>query len=1124
MQYMQHSHPEGETVAISNHERVGKGLEVLKKGIQPFVERELKAFFGNIWFLDGVEKTLGTRMGTEAQGSGTEEERFARLDVMALLVIIWENWSRDVFQPKLGHTGRSYISELREVRNRWAHQQAFSTEDAYRALDTMQRLLEMISSPDAAAIQASAREMMRQRFEEETKRELKRSAETVIETRTQVGLKPWREIATPHHDVAAGLYRQAEFAADLSQVCSGEAEDEYKDPKEFFSRTYITEGLKHIIVQALKRLSGQGGDPVVELQTNFGGGKTHSMIALYHLVSGKVKVGEIPGLEQVMQEVELDSLPTANRAVLVGTRLNPAKGQAKPDGVVTNTFWGEMAYQLGGAEGFAIVAENDRTGTSPGSETLKELFDRFGPALILIDEWIAFARQLYHVNGLPAGSFEANMTFAQVLTEAAKRSPKVLVVASIPASDSEIGGEGGIAALERIRNTFGRIETVWRPANAEESFSIVRRRLFDPITDYTAKDAVCRAFAEQYRQNKKEFPKECAEADYERRLKEAYPIHPELFDRLYKDWSTLERFQRTRGVLRLMAAVIHSLWERDDRSLLIMPSTLPLDSSDVRFEITRNLPDGWGPIIDSDIDGINSRPISLDRENPNLGRFSACRRVARTIFIGSAPSVAAMKVRGLEQESIKLGCVQPGETPATFGDALRRLTEELTYLFGPENRYWFDTRPSVIRLARDRAEQLRYQPEEVDHEILTRLRTKQKLGNFAAIHIAPSSSADVKDEQEARLVVLGPAHPHNSKKGATSPAKEQTERMLNERGTGPRLYRNMLIFVAPDVDRLEDLRQAARQLMAWRSIEQEKDTLNLDTLQRQQVKNGIDRSEETVLQRMGETYTWLLVPTQERPDDSTISWNITKINSDIKEPLPERVSKKLHSEEQLIIKWSPATLQMELDRLLWKDLPHIIIRKLWEYLCTYLYLPRLANEDVLLNAIVAGSHSIDYFGYADMVDDNGRYRGLVFGTGKSIVNNDGKSVLVKPEVAKRQLDEERAEREKHQQVVISDIATGTGSSSIEIKINGDKKPIPPPPKKMRRFYGTISIDPKRASRDAGNIAESIIQYLNSEKDAQVEIVVEIKAHIPYGAQDNTMRTVSENCKVLKFKSFGFEEE
>lgn len=1093
-------------MAISNHERVGKGLEILRKGIQPFVERELKAFYGNLWFMDGVEKTLSNRIGAEAQAAGTEEERFARLDVQAMLVIIWENWSREVFQPKLGHTGRSYISELRDIRNRWAHQQAFSIDDAYRALDTMQRLLEMISAPEAAVVQASAREMMRQRFEEETKRELKKSTEIVTETRTPAGLKPWREIATPHPDVAKGRYRQAEFAADLAQVVSGEAEAEYRDPKEFFSRTFITDGLKHLLVLGIKRLSGLGGDPVVELQTNFGGGKTHSMIALYHLASGQLAPGEIQGFEQILHELGVQKLPVARRAVLVGTRLNPAKGQTKPDGLTTSTFWGEMAYQLGGSEGYALVAENDRTGISPGSETLKELFDRFGPALILIDEWVAFARQLYHVDGLPAGSFDANMTFAQALTEAAKRSSRTLVVASIPASDSEIGGEGGQAALERIRNIFGRIEAVWRPANAEESFSIVRRRLFETITDYVARDAICRAFADLYRQNRGEFPRDCADSDYERKLKDCYPIHPELFDRLYQDWSTLERFQRTRGVLRLMAAVIHDLWERQDRSLLIMPGTLPLDSSDVRFEITRNLPDGWGPIIDADIDGPTSKPIAIDRDNPNLGRFSACRRVARTVFIGSAPSVAAMKVRGLEKMRIKLGCVQPGEVPATFGDALQRMSEQLTYLFGNESRYWFDTHPSVNREARDRADDLLRRPEEVELEIVNRLRSRQKPGQFAALHIAPASSADVSDEMEARLVVLGPGFPHSSKKGSPSPAIDQATKILNERGTGPRIYRNMLVFVAPDSERLQELKDAVRQFLAWNSIEKDKDTLNLDTFQRRLVEDGKKRSEEAVVSRMSQTFIWLLVPMQEKPDEPAITWIASRINSSDKESLPDKACKKLVSDEQLVTKWSPARLKMELDRLLWKNQPHLVIRKLWEYLCTYLYLPRLANEDVLLNAIVAGLHSKDYFAYADMIDEKGRYRGLIFGSGRNSADDDGQSVLVKPEIAQKQLNNELEPEPKPKE----------GPKGGPVVEN--------PPKRMRRFFGSVELDPKRVGRDAGSIAEAVIQHLELERRADVKVTIEITANIPEGAGEKTIRTVSENCKTLKFKQFSFEEE
>lgn len=1113
-------------MALSNHERIDRGLALLRTGLQPFVERELKAFYGNIWWSDGIEKALSGKIGIEAlsglAASLPEEERFARLDIQPLLVVMWSNWPQ-IFQSKLGHAGRSYVSELREIRNRWAHQQAFTIEDTYRALDTMQRLLEMISAPEAKAVQASAREMMRQRFEEETKRELKKSAEIVTETRTQSGLKPWRDVATPHPDVGAGRYRQAEFAADLSQVVSGDAEDEYGVPKEFFSRTYITEGLKHLLVLGLKRLSGIGGDPVVELQTNFGGGKTHSMIALYHMVGGSLRPGEIPGFEQVVHEIGIERLPVAHRAVLVGTRMNPAIGLKKPEGFTINTLWGEMAYQLGGGDGYAMVAENDKTGTSPGSQTLKELFDRFGPALILIDEWVAFTRQLYNVSGLPAGSFDANMTFAQALTEAAKWSPKTLVVASIPASDSEIGGEGGKAALERIRNTFGRIEAVWKPANAEESFSIVRRRLFEPMTDYAARDAICRAFADLYRQNRGEFPRDCAESDYERRLKDCYPIHPELFDRLYQDWSTLERFQRTRGVLRLMAAVIHDLWERNDKSLLIMPGTLPLDSADVRFEITRNLPDGWTPIIDTDIDGPTSKPIAIDRENPNLGRYSACRRVARTVFIGSAPSVASMRVRGLEELRIKLGCVQPGEVPATFGDALRRMSEQLTYLFGNERRYWFDTHPSVNREASDRAEDLLRRPEEVDLEIINRLSVRQKPGSFAALNIAPTSSLDVSDEMEARLVILGPGYPHITKKDSSSQAIDLATKILNERGTGPRIYRNTLVFVAPDSDRLLELKHAVRQLLAWRSIEKDTDTLNLDTFQRQQVKDGIKRSEDMVASRMNETFIWLLVPVQEKADEATIIWTTCRINSSDKEPLPERASKKLISDEQLIIGWSPARLQMELDRLLWKDLPHISIKKLWEYLCTYLYLPRLANENVLTRAISEGLHSIDYFAYADRVDDNGKYLGLVFGEGRSSIINDGHSLLVKPKVA---------EEARRKASGVEGPAGGDEGKNGGTQEGGDGPDRgqgritvkPPPPKKKRRFHGSIDVDPKRAGRDAGNIAESVIQYLGLEKESDVKVTIEITAYMPEGAGDRTIRTVSENCRTLKFKSFDFEEE
>lgn len=354
-------------------------------------------------------------------------------------------------------------------------------------------------------------------------------------------------------------------------------------------------------------------------------------------------------------------------------QIEPGKVHVKPDGTEVHTLWGELAWQLGGAEEYALVVEADRTATSPGA-SLIELFRRHCPCLVLIDEWVTYARQLYGGERRPAGTANVQFSFAHVLTEAARAVPGALVVVSIPCSDIEVGGEHGREVLDRLKNVIGRMESSWRPATAEEGFEIVRRRLFEDLPADLARerDAVVRAFGNLYRSNRDQFPPTCGEADYERRLKAAYPVHPELFDHLYGEWSALDKFQRTRGVLRLMAAVIHQLWIGEDRSLLITPASVPIAAEPVVAELTRYLEGNWTPVIESDVDGPSALPLRLDRENPGAGRYSATRRVARAIYLGSAPTEHASN-RGIDDRSIKLGCVQPGEHPALFGDALRSL-------------------------------------------------------------------------------------------------------------------------------------------------------------------------------------------------------------------------------------------------------------------------------------------------------------------------------------------------------------------------------------------------------------------------------------------------------------------
>ncbi|HNS51670.1 MAG TPA: Swt1 family HEPN domain-containing protein [Anaerolineae bacterium] len=1117
-------------MAITNHERVGKALDLLKEGLAPFVERELHAKFGKYWITRATE-------GWAHDVDWSEDDDRPHLDVAAILRLMWDQWN-EVFRQTLGHAERSLVSELREVRNRWAHQEAFSSDDAYRALDSCARLLTALSAPQAAELDRMKLELLRVRYEEQVRAEKRRGAGTAIESQVTGALRPWREVVSPHPDVASGRYQQAEFAADLWQVHLGEGSDEYKDPAEFFRRTYLTESLRQLLAGAARRLSGQGGDPVVQLQTNFGGGKTHSMLALYHLFSGTAP-SDLLGIDQVMKEAGLTNgalVPAVKRVVLVGNRVSPGNPAVKPDGTVIRTLWGELAWQLGGRAAFDRVRADDERATSPG-DTLRQLFNEYAPCLVLIDEWVAYARQLHDAADLPAGSFETHFTFAQALTESAKLAQQCLVVISLPASDTpgsphvqaedvEVGGQRGRMALDRLRNAVGRVESSWRPASAEEGFEIVRRRLFEPLTgadQFTARDVVARAFYDLYRSQAAEFPPESREADYEKRLRAAYPIHPEVFDRLYTDWSALLKFQRTRGVLRLMAAVIHSLWEKGDRNPLILPSNLPIDDPRVQFELTRYLSDNWVPVIEKDVDGPNALPLRLDGEVPNLGKYHACRRVARTIYLGSAPTATAAN-RGLEDRQIKLGCVMPGESPAVFGDALRRLSGAATYLYQDAARYWYSTQPTVTKMAEDRAEQLKRDPDAVAREVERRLRADlRKAGDFSRIHPLPQSGADVPDDLDARLVVLGVEHPYSREPG--SAAEAQAKAIFEFRGNVPRLYRNALVFLAVDRTRLQDLDEAVRRYLAWDSILGEKDTLDLSPHQVKQAETQLGAADTTVTARIPEAYQWLLVPGQGTPQ-SAVEWQAYRLAGT--DPLAVRASKKLRSDELLVTTLAGTRLRMEMDRVpLWRG-DRVAVKQLVDDFARYLYLPRLKDSAVLLGAVRDGLGlmlwATDSFAYADAYDEAaGRYRGLRCGPAEAGRVDPQPGLLVRAEAAVKQRTAE-AQPEPGKVGPVGDDQVKTPAAGQERTLPKQPDAVTLSPSGPKRFHGTVVLDATRMGRDAGRIAEEVVGHLAGLTGARVTVTLEIEAEIPSGAPESVVRTVTENGRTLKFASQAFEAE
>lgn len=1082
-------------MAITNSDRVQKALETLRDGIQPGCAAAWSAKYGVDWI-----EVVNSK---DVHGAGKGDDT----DLAWLLKGMSNTW-QEVWRSRMSVAERGFVNEMRDARNKWAHQDKFSTRDTLRILDTAERLLQAFSAADQMkAIQSQHRELQRLQIEEETRSERRKVAAKPTEGQPLQGLSPWREVVTPHPDVATGRLQQAEFAADLYQVASGIADEEYLDPEKFFRRTFLTAGLRQLLVGAAERLSGAGGDPVIDLQTNFGGGKTHSMIALYHLASG-VSANKLMGIDTLLQEHKLKLPKKMNRAVVAGQWLSPSMPSKKPDGIEVNTIWGEIAWQLCGKAGYELIAKADREGTSPGDKFI-DVFRMAGPSIVLIDEWVAYARQLPARDGearVIGGDFETQFTFAQMLTEAAASVDNVVVLVSIPSSDIEVGGEKGRDALNRLTNVVRRKSRQWKPADDDESFEIVRRRLFEPMSaeQERVRDGVIRSFMDYYRDKSTDFGSQVQSLDYEKRMRSSYPIHPELFDRLYQDWSTLDRFQRTRGVLRLMSSVISQLWLRDDRNLLIMPGNLPLDQSSVSSELSRYLNDGWDPIITSDIDGANSLSLRLDEENQNLGRYSATRRVARAVFLATAPRGEG--ANGVDLKSVMLGVAQPGEAPGTFNDALRRLSNDATYLYVDGAQYWFSARPNIIRTAAGMAAS-NFASDDADIEVRRRIQALRPLGAFKGTHVFPDGPGDVADDDDGvRLVVL-PMSQHHVSGEQETPAIALANQILAQRNAGPRLNRNLLVFLAAHEARITELRETVFIFLAWSSILEKRDQMNLTPNDVRLAESKVRESSETINQRIGESFQFVLVPQQEA-GKRVITWHQSKPSGN--GSLFERISKKLESEEKLISSYGGTRVRMDLDRVpLWKERGDISVADLWKAYSEFPYMTRLASIDVLIRAIGDGvaslRWSLETFAYAD-AHDGSKWVGMVAAQNATVRSS---GLLVRPDFASIQLE---ANTQVSPSVVegIDPPVHPAGGGSQTTQVSAPKT----------RYYGRFNLDTTRGVRQLASLLTDVISHLE-KAGGSVDLNLEVNSSGP-GFDDRVQRVVRENSQQLGVESQEFE--
>ncbi len=1103
---------------------VDQGLDAVRDGLR----KPLNARMANLLGLDWVERVLAQMPDKQRRESPGPS---AAMDDPSFLLYCITNqaYFTPAFQGALDYTHKTYAFEIREARNKWAHKQKFSSSEVLQVLGYMRDLLDALGSvEETTRISELWDELVRQ-IADEKRRGQARKGEATLGLSPDAGssLTPWWQVVTPREDVRMDRQSDASFAADLSVVHSGGGPAEYRDPTVFFERTYITAGLRALIATAAHQLAGTGkGDPVVDLQTNFGGGKTHSLLALYHF-AGVKDPREISSLAELLQDEGIASFPAVQRAVFVGNRVGPAQVRQVADGITINTMWGDLAYQLAGSEGYRLVAASDSSGTSPGSDLFSQVLrlnQQAGKSsLILIDEFVTYARQLRRESDaperpLPAGTFEANVSFIQALTESASEVAGALVVFSLPSSSTETGSmaaQHGMseveAALQRanvekdavVTKTVQRVASPWKPADAYESFEIVRRRLFEPLQGdgIAARDTVIGAFLAGYRKHEKELPDHLQTANYREAMERSYPIHPDLFDRLYKDWSSIEKFQRTRGVLRLLAKVVHELWSRQDASPMILTGTVPLDDPQVRSDLNRYLSTAWDPVVSSDIEGEGSAAAAIDQENPLYGRTFIARRVARAVFLGSAPAGDAPN-RGLDTKQIALSCMLPNEKPSDFVGALTRLSRGAAHLYSDQARYWFALQPTVNRTADQRKASIK--SEELDAEIIRQLEltVKSEAGwktYFTKVFVAPLSEAEVPEEDSLGLVVFGPGHSRTP--GGTGKAHDFALKILKTRSGGQRQNRNCLVFLSPDESRLVEAREAAGSYLAWKWVCEQADdkVLILDSSQTRTAQAQRENWGKSLTAAIADCYTWILDPSQSE-GSSALVWNEIRSASGV--GLFVRAGKKLADSERLLVQYAGVRLQLTLTdaRLggLWDANGGLKISSLHEAFLRYPYMPRLRDPQVLDAAItdaVSGMLLDSGFGHANGWDPTtSSWLNVRHGPGTTIDRFGG--YLVRPETAK-------------EYIVIS-------PTMIDSPSDGHSVPsVPAGPAKITNYKARFNVSADSFTRLSSDIALEVLPHLVSSPGANVQVVVEIVAEAPAGFSEKAMKTVAQNAATLK---------
>lgn len=794
-------------------------------------------------------------------------------------------------------------------------------------------------------------------------------------------LRPWWHTAIPHRDIREGRLDLKIFAVDLAQVVEGDAAPEYRDADAFFQRTYVTRGLRATLTGVLRRLAGRDdGVSITQMATVFGGGKTHTLLALYHIVTHGRQVAYLAPVERLLAQADLDDIPQARVAAVDCAHISPSQPRqvtgASKAPVTLNTLWGEIAYRIAGAEGYEIVRQSDENRVAPGSEALARLFQLTGPALILLDETLSYITK---ASGIPVGGgylSDQAQEFLLELTRAVNAADDVALVLTMTSSEQEQIGEAAIRAAREIDTAvriLRRTRQVEVAAEREELYEILKRRLFDTDPEQIEVQArgAAQTYWDYYRAHPNDFPQEAQSPEYRELMVRAYPFHPALIEILRDRWGSISGFQRTRGVLRLLALVIGDLYRQKHSASLIQPAHVNLDDGEIRAELLEYVDNriGYESAIFSDIGGTDeSKAPVLDRMiGGDYARYSIATGLATSMFMYSH-SGATHRQAAAERPQLWLSTLQPGIVPALAADALDRLERRLWYIEMHEGVYRIDSQPNLNQMLISRVDAIRQEPELVRERIQAAVEEVAARRPFPQVKIWPREPAEAPNSRSLTLAVLSPDYVWGPEERVQAHARAFAQEMLGQaRGTF-RQFKNTLVFALPTAEAVRVMENAAVRVMALEAIHRQYRGGGLSMTQMEDLRTKLDQAQKGLPAAVWGAYTVMIAPAGKADGEAEL-WVRQEVGFPGYRPgahsIAERVWKRLMDDERLLERLDPRLIsEGKGDR--WRLWPaeeeKLNVAMLWDYFCRFPYLPMLTGPEALQQTIAWGVQR-GLFGY-----------------------------------------------------------------------------------------------------------------------------------------------------------------